>query len=159
MLQRTPSALTERAIEMLAATNDTVSWSQLSEALGCEARTTGRGSINSARRILLREQGVAFGPLRGVGLQRLDGSGKVDGSYGQLRRAHRASRRSLKLAEAVSPVERAQLDSVKKLQHDTIRVVASAVDQMTRTSKLKRIVPAANGKLDPGDIVKLFRTA
>src|ERR1700719_736660 len=109
---KTPNERTQRAEEFLSGTNDTATWQQLSAAIGCDAQTAGRGAVTSARRILLRDRGIAFEAIPKIGLRRLGATGKVDAAYAQLRRSHRASKRSLRMAETVSDIEREQLDEV-----------------------------------------------
>ena len=89
-------------IERLRVVNigETIPYVVLSEAIGRDVRGHGYGSLNTARNRLCRDEGIVFGTVTGVGLKRLDDSGKVKEAGEGINAIRRAADRHLLIARA-----------------------------------------------------------
>lgn len=78
----------------------TVAYAQMSEWIGRDVRDHGYGSLCTARNRLVRDEGVVFGTVTGVGLKRLDDVGKVAEAAEGINEIRRAADRKLLIAKA-----------------------------------------------------------
>ena len=81
---------------------DTITYRQI-EAIIRDDPQQRRGIIQSARRVLLRDDGIAFGAVVGIGYRRLDDAGKLGALGSQMRRGRRAAQRGLHVAASIQP--------------------------------------------------------
>ena len=76
---------------------------RMTAEIGRDVQQRGRGALDAARRIALKEHGIATGAVTGIGIKRLDDTEIVDSGAQDLsmirRRASRAALRTSKVAD------------------------------------------------------------
>lgn len=127
----------------LASFGETIPYAQI-EAQVSRPITAIRGAIQTARRRLLRDDGMVFANVRGVGLMRCSDAAIVDGATADTvairRRASRAVEKLTKVADFSA------LPPARQLEHTTRMSVLGAIATMTRESSLQKVRTAAQGR-------------
>ncbi len=117
-----------------------------------------RGALDTARKVLLRENGMVFGAVHGVGLKRLSDSEVVEQGSEAVVRIRRATRRSM------TRLSTADFDALPKTEQNTHRMVSATLGAIALCSgtkarhKLEQRIQS-NSALDVGEAMKLFETA
>lgn len=134
-----------------------VSYEVLGNLIGCDVQSD-RGSLESARRLLVRDNQIVFGVVRGVGLKRLNPSEVVEQEGETVTKIRRATKRSLKRLAS------ADFDSLSKPDQNKHRLVSATLGAIAVCSSQKahnrleqRI--QSNGQLDAVEALKLFEKA
>lgn len=118
-----------------------VSYSEMSSAIGRDVPTEARGNLRTARRQLLREHNMVFGPVLGVGMKRLDDAGKIESAHGHARRGRSQYRMAVRTVAAVDDFD--ALPNDQKIRHSLVAAQAGAILQLsspTLTRKLEAAV-------------------
>ena len=134
----------------------TITYDELSAAIGRDVRVFALASLRSARQGILREKRIVFGVEKNVGFTRLDDSGIVKTMPLDRKRIMRGAKRAMmKLA----CVEFAKLTDEEKKDH----VVASAqigtiamFASKTSTNRIEKQVNGESKQLAIGETLKLF---
>lgn len=113
-----------------------ITYKELSALVARDVQGKARGALNSARYRAERDQRVVTVPIRGVGLQRLDGIGIVGRGQQRIERVRRGARRARK---GLEPVDYLDLSPYDKIRHNALMSVAGAVESMTLRRGVKRI--------------------
>lgn len=150
------SPQTEAIYELLRQTplDAMVTYEQISKACGLDVTRNqkARGNLESARRICLREHGIAFTTIRKHGLRRIVGDEAPDVGAVARSRIRRASRKAVstmkKVATAsngLSPEATRRL-SAELATHGLIAEIASERSQKAFDSDESVATPALSGK-------------
>ena len=103
---------------------DLVTYAALSEIAGRDVQRAGRGPLDTARRILQREDNIVFGVVRGEGLKRLSDPEIVKAGHASVAATRRTARRGIrKLACA----DYANLDNGDRISHNTVAELSRRV--------------------------------
>lgn len=133
-----------------------VTYDELSAAIGSDVRQPkGRGWLYGARTVLLRDDGIVFSPVRGVGLQRLTDHEKVASGQDALRRIRRTARRGDRRVE--SGLRSNSLTPEDRATGNGYRMVFATIDSVARVRPIR---PAAANtehteEIDPGRLSAL----
>ncbi|MBE0568910.1 MAG: hypothetical protein IH577_04465 [Deltaproteobacteria bacterium] len=122
-----------RGVEVGAA----VTYVQMSEWIGRDVRGHGYGSLCTARNRLIRDEGIVFGTVIGVGLKRLDDAGKVSEAGEHINAIRRAADRGLAVAKAAE--YDALPEEAKKKYNATVSHLG-VLRAVTTSAAQKRIV-------------------
>lgn len=138
---------------------ETRAYVELSEIIGCDIRTSGRGALRTARDIVLREDGIVIDVVPNVGVKRVNDSEKIAGAVVVNGRIRNAARRSMARLQAVSDFDK--LSEADKLTHNATASVMAAHDLMGKQRSIDKIVAAVNasatGQLPIAKTLELFR--
>lgn len=140
-----------------AQVGDTISYAELSELVGRDVQTSGRNTLNSARRMAMREDRYVFGVKIGVGLVRLDDSSIVDSGASGAVRARRAIRRGARVLSCVSDFN--AMPNEKKIQHNAMLSLYGALHEAMRPAgiaKIETAVAKISGELPMRKTLELF---
>lgn len=139
-----------------AEIGQTITYEELSKAIGRDVRKFSVSALFSARRCVFNEHRMVFGVVRNVGLKRLDDKGIVNTSESDRMRLQRISNKSLR---KLSVVKFEDLPQEAKRQH----VVASAqfgaiamFSSKSSTKKIEQRVNESTAVLPIGETLKLF---
>lgn len=119
----------------------------------------GTASLQSARNSLLRDEGIVFSPVRGVGLCRLTDAQIVAASAQDLGGLRRKAKKAARKITSVS--DYSTLPAADQLRHTAALSVFTAVAGLTSESGVKRVEAAANGRsgeLPIAETMKAFAT-
>lgn len=103
-----------------------------------------RGAIHTARRRLLRDDGMVFANVRSVGLMRCTDSAIVDGATADTVAIRRRAGRAVEKLTKVSDF--AALTPARQLEHTTRMSVLGAIATMTKEASLQKVRKAAQGR-------------
>lgn len=117
-----------------------------------------RGPMETARRILLRENQIVFGAVHGIGLKRLDATEIVEQEQGTVIKVRRATTRAMKrLASAdfdsLPPPEQGR----HRLVSATLGAIAVCSGKKAQNKLSQRI--QNSGKLEVGEAFRLFESS
>jgi diketogulonate reductase-like aldo/keto reductase len=149
---------TEAAIKAMrkSKTGETITWLQLSEAIGSNAQDH-RSSIQTARKELLKD-GIVFAAVKGVGYKRLDDTGIVDNESCVGQRIASTAKRSIRRLSIVRPEK---LDPDSRVKYSVASAVAGAIAACaSRPKRLmieQAVIAKGGGNLEIGDTLKLFQ--
>jgi len=134
--ERTPN--TAALVELLSGTREgeLVDYMTLSMAIRTDVRSTARHTLTSARAIVLRDNGIVFECISGVGLRQLSGPETVHASLGGVEKIHRACRRERRKIETVDPEK---LSAGSRARAYTAASLLGAIEQVTRPKLLRRV--------------------
>ncbi len=132
-----------------------ITYKALSKSINADVQEKKRGSLETARRILLRDNQMVFAPVRGIGLRRLLPGEVVEHEQRATIVIRKAIHRS---AKRLSTVEPEKLVDKELISHSvvsaTLAAAAYSVSQPAR-HKIEQAV-RDTGKLNLGDTMKLF---
>lgn len=94
------SADTDRLVVALRGVNGEISYSNLAKQADL-AIPRAKALLTSARRIVLRDDGLTFGAIRGFGVKRLNLEEKINDADHDLKKMHRASGRAIKKHDTI----------------------------------------------------------
>lgn len=126
---------------------ETITYAALTEAIGRNAAREGRASLESARRIALRDQGIAFAVVRKVGLRRLRAEEAPEIGCGYRRKIRRTAGRALYTMQRVAETSNGLApDAQRRLNaemsaHGLLGHLAK--DNATRAFEADKAMPAA----------------
>lgn len=116
-----------------------------------------RGSVATALRRILRDDGMVFANVRGVGYLRCGDEAIVDNASADTAHVRRSARRAV---ERLTKVESfADLPAGKQIEHTARLSVMSAISSMAKESGIAKIRKAATGRsteLPLADTVRAF---
>lgn len=139
-----------------ANVGDIVTYETLSRAIGRDVRKHAFSSLSSARRGVFKERQFVFQVIDNVGLQRLDDSGIVKSSSGDVQRMRRTARKALgKLAV----VKFEKLNDTEKRDHISASAQIGAIEHFTSIKarhKIEKHVDGSKANIPIGETLKLF---
>jgi hypothetical protein len=136
---------------------DIIPYSELSGIVSRDVQTKGRGHMETARRMALREKGMVFGSVKNVGLKRLADTEIVQSGQSYISRIRRTARRGMRVL--VSVQDFASLPNDLKVRHNATVSMLGAVTQFSGNSSQKRVesaVQKAGEKLNYSKTLELF---
>lgn len=148
---------TSLLVDFLSAATCLVTDDQLSKACGADVRKEAHSNLQSARKIVLSEQGRWWKRIRGVGYEpSIPSDAPALGRY-SIGRIHRESRRSLKRIGGCGDLSK--LTNEERIRADAVASALSALGQFTQTATVKRLEAACQQKADKlllGETLKQF---
>lgn len=150
---------TEQLVKLLSTTavGETITYKQMSEACGCEVKSTS-GFLTSARRIVLNDDRCVFVSVRNVGLKRAtDVDIATSVSDGDVKKSRRHAKRALKKLGSVDDFS--AMPNHAQLKHVIKSSFFGAVAFLAQRGKLNEIAKAATGRcseLPVKETLKLF---
>lgn len=139
------------------AVGGVATYEALSKIVGSDVQAD-RGSLETARRVLLRENQIVFGAVHGVGLKRLNPAEIVEQGQDSVTKIRRASKRAMK---RLATADFETLPVAEQGKHRMASATLGAIALCTGTKaqhKLEQRVQG-NGNLDVGEAMKLFAVA
>lgn len=115
---------------------DEVTYESLSELVGRDVQTVGRGWLTSARKRLLKEHGQVWGTVREVGIKRLNSEESVKLGLDYVKRSRRVVKRG---GEIASSVEYQELEESARKTHQSIIAASQVMQMFLRDSGLKKL--------------------
>ncbi len=115
---------------------DVVTYSELSAMIGRDI-TTCRGYLATARRQVLREHGMVFAPVTGVGVRHCNDIEKVGLGMDLERQARRRNNKAIKTTIAVKDYD--ALPPEVKDQHQRTLIRARMIQMFTKKSRINEI--------------------
>jgi hypothetical protein len=136
---------------------DTVTYEQLSKAIGRDVREYAMGSITSARRGLLNDLRIVFAAVKNVGYIRLDDSAIVRSMERDRQHIARQSGKAIKKLECV---DFDGLSDDGKKSHTVAAAQFGVLQMMSKPSATKRIEKQVvdSKTLAIGETLKMFTT-
>lgn len=135
------------------AIGDTITYSELSKALGRDVRQFCYGNLVTARKTLVGEK-IHFDVVAGQGLKRLDGVAAVMSAGSYVDRAKNAASRGMKVLQNV---EFAELPEDAKKQHLAKSAQLGAIKLFGSSKAEKRLTQAVTSQpMAIGETLKLF---
>lgn len=115
----------------------TVSYETLSGLIRGNVQQGARHLLDSARRIVQREEQAVFGTIRGVGLKRLTDTDKARTGGASLQRINRTSRRGIQILSCVQDFDK--LDLNDKVKHNAYLSILAVFYEVSRPKSVRRI--------------------
>lgn len=133
---------------------ETIGYDTLSTAIG---RLVGGdfSSLQTAVRRLLRDDGIVFANVRGVGFKRLDDADIVRLGESETDATRRRARRTVRKLTAVR--DYASLTPAMQLRHTALVSVNAMVADVTRDQSVKKIEHASGGRAGELPIAQTIR--
>jgi hypothetical protein len=152
------SFATSQLVEMLRKTKpgDVITYKAMSEMVGFPVQEK-RGNLDTARRILIREYGMSFDPIRTVGLRRMEAGEIAPKVKNSQRRVHRIAKKNMQMLSKCVVYEK--LTGEEQLEHNTAVSLTGALILATRHCVAKRIEASCSerqAKLPVGRVFALF---
>jgi hypothetical protein len=116
---------------------ETISYEVLSTTIDSNVRKEARHLLDSARRIIKRDEAIVFGSARGVGLRRLTDSEIATSGSSFLRHINRTSRRAVQTLGCVQDFPRLKPD--EQIKHNMAMSLFGVFHEITKTRGLKQI--------------------
>jgi hypothetical protein len=138
-----------------AKVGDTITYADLSKAIGRDVRTHAQGALNTARKTMLAN-GMVFGTERTVGLTRMNDFQIVDSIESDRLRVQRIGKRSI---TKLGKVKFESLDNDQKRKHTTMAAQMGAITMFaakSSTNKIESSVKANSETLAIGETLSLF---
>lgn len=126
---------------------DLIPYAVMSEAIKRDVMHRARYVMDSARRVLLREEGMVFGPVTGQGLRNMSDVEKVGSAPRYIESMRRKATKGIKVVTAVKFDE---LPAHTKTEHNVALSIFGALKQATTAGSQKKIEAAVvenNGAL------------
>lgn len=139
-----------------SAVGDTITYEQMSKAIGRDVRQHAISSLRSARRMLV-SKGIVFGVENNVGVVRLDDSGILKSTESDRQRTRRIAKFSLRKLSAIVfeklTGEERKLHIARSAQLGAVAMIADASSMKKIQS---RVDPNQSVQLAIGETLKLF---
>jgi hypothetical protein len=120
-----------------ATVDDLIDYAELSQLVGCDVQHKGRGALETARRIVMRQDGKVFEPVRGVGLKCLSHAETVQvASIFMNRTRNLANRTKRKLDTITDP---GSLDSPSFAKFALVGSMVALMKDLTKEKTQKKI--------------------
>jgi hypothetical protein len=116
---------------------ETINYEVLTTTIDLNVRKEARHLLDSARKIIRREDAIVFGPVRGVGLRRLTDSDIATSGSSFLRHINRTSRRAVQTLGCVQDFPKLKLD--EQIKHNMAMSLFGVFHEITKTRGLKQI--------------------
>ena len=147
-----PSAEARLLYAHLATTKegDVLTWDAIQAACGVDVRRF-RGALTTARRWLLKRDGILFLAVAGVGVQRAGNTGKLAEMDQRKRRISTQARKGLRVAQVVDV---SSMTSTERVHHAAIASIFAAA-QHASAHKTER---AISSKITEGKPLALAET-
>ena len=145
-----------RSVLEEAAVGDTITYEQLSTAIGRDVRKYAISALGTARRGVLQDKKFVFGCEANVGLVRLNDSQIVKTTESDRRRLQRTAKKSL---TKLAVVDFAALPEDQRRSHIVASAQMGAIAMFATRSSSKKIEAKVNGSsavLPIGETLKLF---
>lgn len=157
--QITMSLDTQMLYERLekAQIGDLINYEELSAIIGSDVQIKGRGSLQSARKMAMRDKGMVFESVRDIGIKRLADAEIVRSGQAYISRIRRHARRGMRVLVSVQNFE--ALPNDLKIRHNATASMLGAVAQFSGSAAQKRIegaVEAAGNKISYAKTLELF---
>jgi hypothetical protein len=140
------------------AVGEVVPYRELSELIGEDVQTLGRGAVNSARRIVLRDNRIVTDAVTNVGIKRLSDGEAVAGAARTFSKVRRTAQRGI---DRLTAVDFDALPGGDKVLHNASLSALAVVKLMGRSKSVERIAAAVNtadtGRLPIARTLELFR--
>lgn len=120
-----------------AAIGETVEYKELSALIGRSVQGSGRGVLNTARRMCEKEHQIVFDVILAVGLKRLDDIGIVNTGEHAIAKIRRASGRAARRITCVSNYD--SLPNDAKVKHNLYVSVCGAVHGVLRSERIDKL--------------------
>jgi len=117
--------------------DEAVSYSTLSELIGQDVTKKARGLLESARRILQRDERMVFDVQRRVGLVRMTDSGIARSGSRDIEHVGRTARKMARRLSCVAAYD--ILSAEDKVRHNAGLTVAAVVDYVTKPRQVRAI--------------------
>lgn len=137
-----------------------VGYDELTALIGSDVQLKGRGYMETARRMAMRDKGMVFGPIRGIGLKRLADTEIVRSGQSYISKIRRHARRGMKVLVSVQDFD--ALPNDLKVRHNATASMLGAVAQFSGSTAQKRIegaVEQAGNKISYARTLELFAVA
>jgi hypothetical protein len=138
-----------------ANVGDTITYADLSKAIGRDVRTHAQGALNTARKTMLAN-GMVFGTERTVGLTRMNDVQIVESIESDRLRVQRIGKRSI---TKLGKVKFESLSNDQKRKHTTMAAQMGAITMFaakSSTNKIESNVKANSETLAIGETLSLF---
>lgn len=132
----------------LVKVGEVATYCDLSALLGRDCLADGRGALNTARKILERENQIVFDVVRGIGLRHLTDGEAIRSAGNHMRHIHRTAIRGAK--RAVSAKDLVTMSSADRIQMNALASGLGAIAQVTQARQMRRLeaaVEKADGTL------------
>jgi len=133
------------------SSNEMLTYEDLSQLIGRDVRTVGRGALTTAMNRLMRDERMVFAAVHGEGIKRLDDSGIVRVGVGGIERVHRAARRSLL---KMGCADFSKLANAEKITHNATAAALGVLANITTQHKLKKLESKVSEKQEPLALAK-----
>lgn len=163
--QKKPKAIKEISIDTqlivdhLAKKNvgDFIPYSEFNKLIGRDVQGAARHCLESARRILQRDERIVFATIKNEGIKRLDDVSIVNTGRDGLNRIRREAKRT---AKRVSCAEYDKLPNDKKIEHNLVASMTGALSHMTKAASIKKLesrVQEASDRLAIGTTLEAMK--
>ena len=129
-----------------AQIGDIIPYHTLTETIRRDVTLEGRGAMDSARRILMRDKQIVFDAIRGVGLKRLSDQEITETSPRFINQARRKAAKGLK---TLACANYAQLSQEQKTQHNVGAAILGVMKLAGATSSVNKIKSLSLSKSEP----------
>lgn len=124
------------------ATGEKCSYAELTVLIRRNVQTDARGCLDTARRILQREEQIIFAPIRGEGLKRLSDGEITHIGTETLQRINRASKRGVHKLTCVKDFN--VLTNEEKVRHNAALSILGVFYEVSKSKGVKRIEAAVS---------------
>jgi hypothetical protein len=141
-----------------AQPGEVVPYATLSAVIRKDVQRAGYSTMDSARRLLIRDKGMVFEAVLNVGLKRLEGSGIVALGPDANGRIRRTAGRAIKKMACIGTAYDS-LSTDEKSSYNSNISALGAVKLFTGAPSIKRIesqVRASSAQLPPAEVLGLF---
>ena len=145
-----------RSVLEEAKVGDTITYDEMSKAIGRDVREFARSALGTARQGVLREKKFVFGVEATVGFVRLNDSQIVSSSESDRRRLQRTAKKSL---TKLSVVDFAALPEEQRRSHVVASAQMGAIAMFSTAASTKKIASKVDGSSETlaiGETLKLF---
>lgn len=135
---------------------ETIEYQEMSGVIGRDVQTKGRGNLDSARRILQRDEKIVFCSVRAIGVKRLENSDIAKLGAGALQHIGRTSRNA---SRKILCADYDKLANGDRTQMNAQLSILGALSQATKGKTLKAIedkVSEVNDRLPLAKTIELF---
>jgi ribosomal protein L30/L7E len=138
-----PSSDSKALARRLEATQigEIVSYDELTKLIAEDVTKVGRGTLQTARRIVQRDHRIVFDVVRGVGLKRLNSVEIVDQSDQTRERIRRTASRG---ARSLTCADYDALPQEKKAKHNISAALLGAISEYASDKKFKSVESRLN---------------
>lgn len=135
---------------------EVVGYQELSALIKRDVQGVAAGILNTARKLIQREQRAVFASVRGVGLKRLDDAGIVSQGQAAVAGIHRAARRN---SRKLGCAEYERLSASDRVKFNASACLLGTLELATKPSRIKSLssaVESAAKQLPTADVLALF---
>ena len=129
-----------------------VDYAELGKIVGRDVQVEARGALQSARRVVHREQGLVFGVKRGWGLRCLEDAEIIHTAAGTMRHIGKMARRKSRDLAAVK--DYAALSDQEKVRHNASLSILAVIDHGVKGKAIQKVEIAVGKERDKLAIAK-----